>query len=74
MYHPIGKEGGVGLEGNDAWDDWFGSKVDVPGHTGEVIVPPADPSEVYSMTRHDSLVDEGGSPKKTERLCKVSKD
>lgn len=35
MYYPIDKEGGVGLEGNDAWDDWFGSKVDVPGHTGE---------------------------------------
>ncbi|KAF4709292.1 hypothetical protein FOZ62_008195, partial [Perkinsus olseni] len=48
------------VEGNDAWDDWFGSKVDVPGHSDGAIVPPSDPSKVYSMSRHDSLADEGG--------------
>mmetsp|Transcript_16000 Transcript_16000/g.13594 ORF Transcript_16000/g.13594 Transcript_16000/m.13594 type:complete len:151 (+) Transcript_16000:3-455(+) len=43
--------------GHDGWDDWFGSKVEVPGHSNDSIVPPSDPSEVYSMNRHDSLAE-----------------
>ncbi|KAF4664751.1 hypothetical protein FOL47_004989 [Perkinsus chesapeaki] len=56
-----GHEKTVQPSGNDGWDDWFGSKVEVPGHSSDSIVPPSDPSEVYSMSRHDSLVDDEAS-------------
>ncbi|KAF4685530.1 hypothetical protein FOZ60_006406 [Perkinsus olseni] len=72
--HSEAKKDDVDVEGNDAWDDWFGSKVDVPGHSDGAIVPPSDPSKVYSMSRHDSLADEGcPSERQSEASSKLKR-